>query len=229
MIRSGVRNVNKVNIPKKRGKFRGKRGGRRITYAQIGNKIYNDVMPVVKLVKRMLNTENKYIDNSSSMGVSSTAGFTFLNSLTQGNSATTRLGDTVKFDWLQWNIVLTINAAATASRVRVCILRDEQSNGANPATTDYMNSGAVTSLTNFKEETRFFTFVDEIVTLDSNGPQVLCLRGSKNLGFHTNYGLGNAGTVADITKNSLFMYSVSNEATNTVSMEYNIRLLFVDN
>ncbi len=229
MEKSGVRNVNKVNVPKRRGR-RGRRNGKRgITYQQIGNKVFNDVMPVIKLMKRLLNTENKYVDYSTTLGVSSTSGNNLVNPLAQGNSATTRLGDTVKYDFMQWNFIVTINPAAVASQVRLCIVRDEQPNGALAAPGSYMAASTVQSMTQFQQETRFYTYVDEIIAVDANGPQTLVFRGSKNLGFHSNYGLGNAGTVADISKNSLFLYAVSNEATNTVSVAIYIRLLFVDN
>ncbi len=230
MLRSGVRNVKKDNLPKK-GK---KRSGRRrragkITYAQIGNKVYNDVMPAIKLMRRLMNVENKYLDYATTLGVSSTSGNNLINPLAQGTTALTRTGDTVKFDYMYYTFVITINAAATASQVRLCIARDEQPNGALASPGSYMVSSTVTSMTNFQQETRFYTYLDEIVCVDGAGPQTLVYRGAKSLGFHTNYGLGNAGTVADISKNSLFLYAVSNEATNTVSVAVYIRCLFVDN
>lgn len=232
MERRGVRNINKTNVPKKgRGnRKRRQTGNRDITYSQIATKISRDIMPVVNLAKRMFNTENKYLDNSASVSVSSTSSLMLLNGMAQGNSASTRLGDTVKFNFVQWNIVVTINAAATASQLRIFLVRDEQPNGATFGYTSYAaTNNSVTTLTNFQQETRFYTFVDELIAVDSAGPQTLCFRGSKNLGFHTNYGLGNAGTVADISKNSLILVAISNEATNTVTFKYDFRLLFVDN
>ncbi len=232
MERSGVRNVKKNNLPIGRNKRRGNRRnfGNKITYAQIGNKLYNDVMPIVKLAKKVFNTENKFLTTSAvATSISTTPALIGLNLMAQGNTASTRLGDTVKFDFIQWNIVCTINPAAAASQIRVLIVRDEQPNGATFGYTSLMDSVAVTSLTNFKQETRFYMFVDEIITLDSNGPQTLTFRGSKSIGFHTNYGLGNAGTIADISKNSLNLCFVSNEATNTPSVTYDVRVLFVDN
>jgi len=233
MERSGVRNVKKTNAPKGGGgrrSFRKRRGKRNITYGDIGNKVYNDVMPVIRLAKKMFNTENKYLDTANSAAVSSTGGLTLLNAMAQGNTASTRLGDTVRYNFIEWNFVVTINAAATASQLRLCIFRDEQPNGQASPVAGYMaNPNSVVSMVAFTDVTRFHTFVDEIIEVSSAGPATLTLRGSKGLGFHTNYGLSNNGNVTDISKNSLNLFLVSNEATNTVSVNYYIRLLFVDN
>ncbi len=232
MERRGVRNVKKTGIPKKgRGNRRRKGGrGKNISYGDMYKKVYTDIMPIVNLARRMFNTENKYLDTVGSMSISTTASLVLLNGMAQGNTASTRLGDTVKFNFIQTNITVTINAAATASVLRIFLVRDEQSNGSAFAYTSYAatNNNPVT-LTNFTQEQRFFTYVDELICVDSAGPQVLSFRTSKNLGFHTNYGFGNAGTVADISNNSLYFVMISSEATNNVTVSYAWRLLFVDN
>ncbi len=232
MERRGVRNVKKTGIPKKgrgKGRPRGKQS-RDITYGDMYRKINRDVMPIVNLAKRMFNTENKYLDTVGSMSISTTASLVLLNGMAQGTTASTRLGDTVKFNFINCNITVTINAAATASVLRMFLVRDIQPNGSAFAYTSYAatNNNPVT-LTNFSQETRFYTYLDELICVDSAGPQVLSFRVSKPLGFHCNYGLGNAGTAADISENTLYFVMISNEATNTVTVSYAWRLLFVDN
>ncbi len=229
------RNVNKVATKPKSGR-RGARGSRnvrknaRISYGAMFNQVRSDVQPVMKLVKYLLNSENKYLDTVASTAVSTTAYLNLLNPLAEGDTASTRTGDMVKFDLLQFNLTVTINASATASVGRCCIVRDEQPNGGAFGIGSYFSSvNNPLSLTNFQQETRFYTYLDEVICVDSQGPQVLSFRKTINLGFHTNYGLGNAGTIADISKNSLYVLFLSNEATNTPTFSYTVRLLYLDN
>jgi hypothetical protein len=49
------------------------------------------------------------------------------------------------------------------------------------------------------------------------------------LDLKTTYDDSNAGTVADIISNGLFIFQLSNEATNTPTVNHNIRIRFIDN
>lgn len=225
--------MSKVNNPKRNLTRRNKRPGRRgrdISYADIGSKVYRDVMPIVNMAKKIFNTENKYLDTIFSAAVSTTASLTILNAMAQGNTASTRIGDTIKFDFMQWNATVQINASAVLTSIRLFIVRDMQPNGAAFGYTSYAstNNDPLT-LTNFKQEQRFYTYVDELFCITSNGAQMLTFRGSKALGFHTNYGLSNNGDVTDISANTLYLVLISNEATNTPTVKLDFRLLFVDN
>ena len=46
---------------------------------------------------------------------------------------------------------------------------------------------------------------------------------------HTRYNTGTAGTIADITDNSIYIMHVSTDAANGVFVTANYRFLFVDN
>lgn len=226
--KKAVTNLKKTGAPKSKAKK-----SKRIPYARMVKQVYGDVMPFIKMAKGVLNTENKYIDTAIATSVSSSISTTYLNLMAQGNTASTRLGDTVKFDFLHYHLVITISAAATVSTLRIFILRDQESNGTNfsysGSANSYANAGTPYAMTNFQVEQRYYTYLDELVVVDSAGPQGLVLRGSKRLGTHTNYGLGNAGTQADISNNTFILAMISNESTNNVNVNGYFRMLFVDN
>ncbi len=223
-VKLNLRNV--ANPVKKRKGRRNK--NKRIPYSKIGAQVLSDV----NSIRKMFNTELKYNDSVATTTVGTTFTIYLLNALTQGTTSTTRLGDTIRASRLQLNISCNINTASTTGYVdfRIFVIRDLQPNGATFAAASYLQAPTnVLSPINMAQCKRFVTIDDQIFTLDLQGPEAYTYRKVYELNFHPEYGLGNAGTVADISKDALFLAVLSNDNTNMPGYTFYSRFQFIDN
>jgi hypothetical protein len=228
MQSTNARNVKRINQASR--KPRKQRMPKRIPYATMAKQVYGDVLPYMKSLKNLLNVEDKYVDVANTAGFSSTATLILLNGVLQDDTENGRVGISIKSVSLDFNMTLTINSSATATYVRMFIVRDEQPNGAAFTYGTFVSSQTdVRTLTNVNFEQRFYTYADELFALNSNGQQNQVFRTRIPINFHTYFDDSDVGDVTDISKNSLYLVLVSNEATNTPTIGYYSRYWFVDN
>ncbi len=224
------KNVRQDNYSKRRRKRRGKgtraSSGGRISYMAAFKQLRGDI----SLLRSYVNTEDKYKDVTSSTTPANAATLVLLNGLNLGTTATTRTGQSVKSADLQMNISFLMNGSAGDTFIRFMIFRDEQPNAAAPAGNDVLvDSTNFRSLRNVSYNTRFSVLHDEFISLAQDGQGNLAKSVFKNLGFHELFNTADNGTVADITKNSLYVLFISNETTNTPTIAFYSRYSFVDN
>lgn len=221
------KNVKQNNFKGKRRNRKNKRSGSRIAYTDVMKQVMSDVL----YLKRQFNSEDKWIDVSNGgTTVTNTQTQVLLNGVTTGTSSITRTGQSIKAVNIQFNLAITVNSSATASFLRCIILRDEQPNGAAPAAANILNVGGnFISPRNVGYNERFHVFYDELFAVCLNGPANKVISFVRPLGFHTIFNTGTAGDITDITKNSLYLILLSNEATNGVVVSYYSRFSFLDN
>jgi len=206
-------------------RYRRRRYQRPISYRQIGQKVWRDV----KYLKSIVNVERKYLDTNASPDPSNTATITLLNGMAPGTTAITRNGQKIKCSSFTFNAFTTIASAAQATMVRAMIVIDHQPNAAAFAATDLLATSSVTGVRNVSNGKRFTVIMDKRISLSVNGPSQYHITKFQKLNFHTEYNTGTAGTIADITRNALFLFLISSEATNTPDFSYSFRLRFIDN
>lgn len=194
-------------------------------YGGAAEQLWRDVM----YLKSVINVEKKFADYTFSAAVSSTENFQLVNGLQQGDTASTREGQSIKIYSLYVRFYMTINASATTTQIRIFVLMDKQPNGAVPTSGDLLQSNTnILSPLLMGYGSRFKIFMDKVYRLDTNKLN-LTIKKFFKFRFHTKYGSGNAGTVADITKNSLYIMMVSDQATNTPNIDFWARLRYIDN
>lgn len=196
-------------------------------YGAAGNQLVKDVA----LLKSLINTETKVLDNFSSVSVVNTGTVTLLNGMLQGTSASTREGNSVKDYSLEINCFPTFNASSTSpyQYVRVMVVRDNQVNGVLPTATQILANVSYTSCKNAAYSKRFKVLADRTICLNSQGNPNDFEKFYFKMGTHTNYGLGNAGNVQDIASGGLYLFYISDAATNAPNMAYYSRYRFIDN
>lgn len=175
-----------------------------------------------------------------------------LNAPTQGTGASNREGRYITMESLQINGLVQISAQAdqtaadVAPVIKLWVVLDRQTNGGTATGLDsenvYTNPagtllGGVTPLRNMLYSKRYKVLKE--IELDL-GQMMLSWDGTnmEQEGWHkcfdcfislkgikTEY-FGNAGTVADITNNGLFVVGVVSTATVTAGLTYNARLRF---
>lgn len=192
-------------------------------------------MTAFKLAKwaaSMINAEYKILDSINAGNVTDSASIACYNPLSQGTSATTRNGNTVKFTSVYAKGSITWNPTAGATsvqNVRAVWLIDKAPNGQLPAWTDVFSTTDVYSLrTPYIDKDRFIILKDQRFMVNAQRPQLkYSFYSPKN--FHTTY-LSNLGTIADIQKNSLILLLLGDQATaNYPGINWTVRIKYVDN
>jgi hypothetical protein len=219
-----------------RGK-RPARGGGFISDAQALVRAVQRVQPYAlaafKGAVSLVNAEVKHADTTGTATVSTTPVITFLSGIAQGDTNTSRDGNSVKCVGLSGDVTLIQNASATVTRVRTIIFVDTRNQGATPTATDVVDTGAMSGLVNIDTEpNRFVILYDrfDCMTLASE-TRVLHWRYDLNedmRNMHLVYS-GSGATVASIKGPSVFMLQYSSEATNTPTYAVDSRLFFLDN
>lgn len=186
-----------------------------------------------KLAQSMLNVEYKVKDNQqNAVAVASGGVGADLINLAQGTSNSTREADSIKVTSVFLNYYISMNGSATDTTVRVLLVQDKQPNGAGSTLAGILEFPSITenivSPLNLAGKYRFRVLYDKIHRMSINGNRTVGGKKYKKLQMKVRYD-GNAGTIADITTNSLALWIMSDEATNTPLIESSVRVRYVDN
>jgi hypothetical protein len=180
----------------------------------------------------LLNAEFKHIDVTVAAAVSTTPAITALSVLAQGDTNITRDGNSIKCTGFDFRYFWSVNASATASLARLVVFLDTRNVGAAPTATDVFASSTIALPNVDAQPNRFVILYDstQSLVLASDTRQAVSSQLSIPAlrGVHFTFN-GNAGTVADLRGACLLVYVLSNEATNTPSVDFQCRLWFVDN
>jgi hypothetical protein len=198
---------------------------KRIPYAKIGSQVWNDF----NWLRQFVNTEIHYNDVTNSTNISSTSTLVLMNGLTQGDTAITRTGQSIRMNTLDINAYIIGNSTAGQQSVRILLVFDKQPNASAYTSTSLLNSDNTISPYAVGGQNRFIVYMDEMYALSTAGPLNAQFSKRIQLNQHTEYNTGNAGTIADINSGSLYLQFVSDQATNVPILAYYCRLWFVDN
>lgn len=181
----------------------------------------------------LVNAEVKHADVTGTSTVSTTPVLTFLSGIAQGDTNTSRDGNSVKCVGLSGDVTLIMNASATVTRVRTLIFVDTRSQGVVPTATDVVDTGAMTGLINIDTEPNRF-----VILMDRLDRMVLA---AESRLLHFRYDLNNAmrnvhltfsgsgATIASAKGPVVYILQYSSEATNTPTYAVDSRLFFLDN
>ncbi len=214
-------------------KYTSRRGGRR-RYNNNGNFTYGNVLDkVVKDVirlKGLINTEFKTNDVSSTVAVPETGLVLLLNATIAGDDFDNRDGRQVRWKSIQYAINILQHATATQTITRVMIVIDKQPNATLMTIGELLTSGANNlDFRNLDNRKRFVILSDRVVTQSDTNNLVNRLDFYQKMDMITIYDDSNAGTIADIESNALFLVAVSSEATNSPTLQIETRMRFIDN
>lgn len=187
--------------------------------------------------------EWKYHDNVDSHDINSTPGLFLMNGLAPGNSATTRVGQSVSIRTLEIRAQGWVTATTgVVNMCRALLVLDKQTNGAAPtAITDILQANNVLSPRNLGNRRRFKILWDKLFMLGGvlngagTGSSVPEQKVFKSyIKFRRpiieEFNTGNAGDVTDITSNSIYLLLVGNIAAGATdaNLTYYIRMRYTD-
>lgn len=201
-----------------------------------------------KKIKKMQNDEElKYTDVLiTAQGISSTGSFHLLNGLTQGDDAKNRDGREAVSTSIQGKMTFVSNTDDIGSTtLRMIVFWDSQANGAAPTAATLLDNSIITSFLiapyHRDYQKRYKILFDRVFVL--NPLQILTttagtvtenqnitkyLSFKKQLSRTIKFNSNNNGNIGDIVSNSLYVYFVSNEATNTPTVTSGFRFYYKD-
>ncbi len=211
----------------RRRRARRSRGrGRMAIYGSAYGQLKRDIGWLMSVV----NVEDKYLDVAGPTTLSGAWQLALLNACVLGTSATTRTGQSIKMVAWEFKWFLTIDAASTAVQsARIVVFLDKQCNAAAPTPATDIYPATVASMRVVAQIPRFTIIYDEWMVLDPNAPSGVNASVSKPLQVHVSFNTTNGGTVADITKNSMYLMVLSDAGASFPTLVWTSRVVFVDN
>lgn len=183
--------------------------------------------------------EWKYVDTSLSQDFNVTPSMTLLNGLAPGTSASTRIGMKVDFRSIEMKgRLLTTPGTGVEQVIRAMIVLDRQPNGVAPtAITDILVGASTITPRNLANRKRFKILWDKILPMGATSvstgtptSRVLKLYKKFKKPITTEYNTGVAGTIADISTNSLYFITYGSVAAGDTDVNGSLyfRLRFSD-
>lgn len=181
-------------------------------------------LKVATTVASLINVEFKYVDQTSSLTPNSTGTIFHITDIAQGDTMSTRDGDSVKLKSIQAKWYGKQHSSATNTILRIIWFIDTVG-ASTPTISELLGSGAdVNAFRNLDNRGRFVILKDVTFNLGDN----TTFDGSwyKKLNMQT---LWHDGTGSGVTSNHLYMAYISNEATNTPNLYIRHRVRYLDN
>ncbi len=195
--------------------------------------IAHKALTTALMVKRLLNVEFNHHDVQTNLqAIGTTATITQLSNISQGDTSTTRDGDSIKITAISGKYDFLTNPSATVSIIRIMLVLDKQTNGAIYSIGDLLEDTTaqdilVTPL-NLDNKHRFKILWSRKIHLSKTGEGGRTVKFYKKVSIKLRYGT-NLGTIADLNSDSLSLVMVSTQATNTPTVTSYTRLRYIDN
>lgn len=179
-----------------------------------------------RYLKGLVNSEMFHNEITTSASINNTGTVYSLTNISQGDSTTTRTGNSILVRNLLKRIRFTKNASATTTFVRCVLFQDKQQVGdTSPAITDLLASATVDAPLNLNTLGRFKILYNKTIVLNTNSPQ-WHKESYHKMYTHVRYN-GTAGT--DIQKGGLYIMFISDQPTNAPTLDMWLRLGYHDN
>ena len=181
--------------------------------------------------RRLLNVETKRYDTAYSRSALTGAGSIGVMSLmAAGDDDSQRSGRSIRTTALELRAQFDIDTAVkTQDFVRFIVFVDQENAGAQPVTTDILESASPLSPFNRNNLKRFVPVVDELFSLDTATATQRSITFKSALDTHIRY-RSTTATSADLGEGNVFLLWLCGSAiANTSFAQIKSRLSFVDN
>ncbi len=183
----------------------------------------------MKAIKKLINVEKKFANNTITTAGSTTATIAHLSTVAQGDTQLTRDGLSIKPQYLQVRALLTAHSSAGNSTFRFMVVRDNQQVAdTNPTVLQVLEAQSPQSMRSMEDIGRFNILYDLVWNTGNNGGESLHKVIIQNLPLsgHIRY---NGSAATDVQKGGIFLIYFGNQAANTTTVACETRLVFTDN
>lgn len=224
--------------------FNSKRRGKRSAYKSIrgryrftrdafraSGRTARKALGLAKYVKSLVNVEFKYHDAGVTGSLSTTPSITYITQIAQGDSSSTRDGNSVKLKSLDLRAKFTGNTSAEATYCRFIVGIDKLHSGTNVTVAGATDNSLLgvqdpCSQRDLNNKKRFIILMDKVVHFSNNSQETRYFKLFKNFNMKMEY---NGTGASDMRSNHLFVMAFSDQATNTPTWQYRSRVRFLDN
>lgn len=182
-------------------------------------------------LKSLVNVEVKAIDTNipGQMVTTLTPYAPLISGIAQGDTNSTRDGNSIKYQSVHGQFQLTQHASAPNNSVcRVFCFVDKQHSASGPSGNEVVTSSAdPLSFRNTDYAGRFQVLYSRTFIFDPEHQQHKC-NFNKKVSFHEKFS-GATAAAADITRNSIYLLVLCDEPSYGVTITGNARVRYVDN
>jgi len=169
------------------------------------------------------------LDTAVSGVISTTPSIALINASVVGDDFDNRDGRSIRIKSVQIALTVFFNASATQTATRMMVVIDKQPNETLLVIGDLITATNSHAMRNLDQRKRFVILWDRVVTQGDQENAPRHIEFYKKLDMITVYDDSNAGTIADIETNALYLILFSTEATNTPTVGRTTRVRFIDN
>jgi hypothetical protein len=189
----------------------------------------------VNTLRKLINIETKYFNLTATVNPTQTPNVIYVSAVTQGVTATTRLGNSFRLQGMSLDMWVSKHASSTANdAIRVILFRDLECQGTSPAIEAVLEDAsspypAVLSPPDYVNATRYSILLDERIHLsaDTSLPSVQTYHYSIPHNGHIKY-RGQDATLSSAAEGAIFMIIVCMVNTNTPTVIPYFRMLYTD-
>ncbi len=187
-------------------------------------------LTVAYAVRKLINVEYQSLNVTLTSDPSSSGAVVNFTGVGQGDDRSNRQGNKIRAKYLKVSGIVRLHASATASNVRMMIVRDNNGSTTQPAITDLFGSVAnfqngMNKIGDPQTNSRFSILWDKKIVVNTNSPNKY-FEWSSSLDHHIFYS-GTAPT--DEGKGNCYLFIASNEATNDPIVSASSMFKFIDN
>lgn len=184
-------------------------------------------------------TELNFKDTIPTTSFDDAGSLTLLNGLTQGTTASTRIGRRITVKSIEWRFNCSTSTLTNWTSNRFMIVVDTQANAATPAFTDIYDGLAPSTLRNVSNMPRFkvlydsdeFIMIGNLSSSPGNDMIARAFKGYIKCHIPVQYNIGTAGTIGDIQTNAIYFVQIGNSnsvTTNTDIFNSQFRIRYSD-
>ncbi len=222
--------TNKMPYKKRYNK---RRSGAHSKYSNVGSYLNtaSKALAVAYAVKKLVNVEFRTITTAFTSDPNATGATVNLTAIAQGDDIANRQGNKIRCKHISVKGHIQINGSATISQVRMMIVRDNNGSTTQPTIASLFTSATVfrqgkNKLGDPQTNSRFTVLWDRFVNLDSTNQEQVYIKWSSSLDHHIFF-TGTAST--NEGKGHMYLFIVSNEATNDPGVSIDAMVKFIDN
>lgn len=181
----------------------------------------------VRGLQKMWNTEVKFFDvNQVNQSIGTTGAVYSLSQIPGGDAYNQRDGNSCRLKSQLFRLSAVLNSSADQTFVRFILFKDNEARNASPAAADLLETGNdYLSPLNHVNGKRFTVIRDKVLNLRKDMNSAVSkeyIKCSHHLKF-------SSATSTDVREGAMYVLLISDQVTNTPTVDFNNRLRFIDN
>lgn len=173
----------------------------------------------VSSIAQMVNTEKKYVDNTSSLIAVPNTGIVVANYTTmpQGLGDNSRIGNSIKGKSISGKLYMSKNIGVQTTGLRLLWVLDKECDGSLPSLAQILDNVDIVSGVNRDYSKRYVILKDQLMTLNDGGGQTKFRKFFFPTDFHVHFD-GPTAAIGDAKENQVFLFALSDQALGTAPL-----------